>query len=133
MMAHAKGVNVDTRKQPDQAASSYITELSPQERADAIKTGMVFGIALQSNSVAEMQKRAQAVPAIVGGLRMALTTALLLGIPLGSAWHMIDRNSSARRRTERELRERLKFYKDVASGVEDELADDNELKVVTSI
>ena len=112
---------------------SYIDELTPHDRLQAIKTGMVLGLTLESNNIEDMEKRGQnLINDISSGMRMALTAALLAGVPLGAAWHVMDRNSSARRQNERELHERLKFYKDISTGVEDELADQNQ-QTVTSI
>jgi len=97
--------------------------LTPLERLTMIKVGVLLAL----NEKKNLQKTAAIGIGRVGGLSGDLITSTMLlaaltGIPVGVAWHFMDRKASDRRKSERGMQEKLKFYKNIATGMETRLA-----------
>lgn len=94
--------------------AAYTQYLSPEERAVGLRAGAALTV-----------KRAD-FPDIMGGAqsiaKTIATTALLTGIPLGVAAHLIGRHVTAERLKERELKKKIQYYRDSTSGLERGLA-----------
>jgi hypothetical protein len=95
----------------------YTEILSPAERLEMIKSGMVAQLSLTNGLIKAAQWERAAGP-----LKSSILAAALAGVPLGVAWHFLDRKTNERRRSERELQEKLKFYRNVSSNIETDLA-----------
>ena len=99
----------------------YTEILSKEERLEMIKCGIVA----QLSTIPGIEKDAQlqsAVDRVAAPVKGTLILAALAGVPVGAAWHYLDRRTDDRRRSERELQARLKFYRDIASNIESNLA-----------
>lgn len=96
----------------------YTQILTPAERLEMIKSGMVAQLSLLKN----MEKDAQWAGRITAPIKGIVLGSALLGIPVGVLWHFLDRATNERRRSERELQEKLKFYRNVAGNIETNLA-----------
>ena len=98
---------------------NYTDLITKEQRLEMIKVGMVAQL-IKTN---RLEKFAQ-----LGGLpknfvKTTLLLSVLGGIPLGVAWHFMDRKTNERRRSERELQEKLKFYRNVSTNLETDMAD----------
>ena len=103
----------------------YIDTLTQEERAGCIKFGasLAFGSrGLTGASIDRFVKQA-GIGDIVGGTgKTILAVALLGGIPLGVAAHIVNNKIIADTQKEKELKERLKYYRAATSSLESGLA-----------
>ena len=117
---------------------AYITNLTQSERAGAIQLGMAIGLARYGYSEkgaqwipkpAGTEKKAQLVPAVTGGLeglaKTIVAVSVLAGVPVGAAAHVIGRQIASKRRSEREQRSRIGYYRNAADQLETGLAGDD--------
>lgn len=93
--------------------AAYAQLLTPAERAAGLRAGGAL-VAKQAN-FAFSEVPTNAAKAIAA-------TALLTGIPMGIAAHLIDRHVTSERTKERELKERIGYFRDATSGMERGLA-----------
>jgi len=96
-------------------SAAYTQYLSPEERAAGLRAGASL-----------MVKRGFEIPDVLGGAtsiaKVIAGTALLTGIPLGVAAHLVGRHVTAERLKERELKKKIRYYRDATSGLERGLA-----------
>jgi len=97
----------------------YTEILTQTERIEMIKSGAVA----QLTSTNSIDKYAQLGERVNNAFKGTLLTAALLGVPVGVAWHFLDRATNARRRSEREQQEKLKFYRNIAGNIETNMAE----------
>lgn len=97
----------------------YIKNLTPVERAAAIKLGAFMSLARNGITLAEFEKKAAgwgstgvAIP------RSILMISILGGIPLGMLAHVVDKSITADDRKEREALARLKYFQQLTAGME---------------
>lgn len=90
--------------------AAYTQYLTVEERAAGLRAGASLVV-----------KRA-AFPSVTEGAtqvaKVIATTALLTGIPLGVAAHLIGRHVNSDRLKEREIKERIRFFREATSGME---------------
>lgn len=103
----------------------YIKCLTRQERASAIKFGAALAFCrhgIPLSKVDDMSKKAVTAPSgggVLDGVSKAiLATAVITGVPVGIAAHMIGRQLSTNRRKEREQLARIKYYRDATRQLE---------------
>jgi hypothetical protein len=99
---------------------TYIRNLTPVERAAAIKVGAYMVLARNNVTPADWQKRAQLRDAVDAGLGLSkglIVSALLAGVPIGFLAHGVGRAISPDDRREREALDRLRFYQRMTSGM----------------
>ena len=65
---------------------------------------------------------------IADSLKLAISLTVLFGVPLGIGLHRLDAATSPKRIREKELQEKIKFYKGLTTNIESTLADDAKLK-----
>lgn len=97
----------------------YIKQLEPLERASAIKLGMAMSMADNNMTVAGLHKQAD-----MGNWSLvpkSILTASMLGIPLGMVAHWLGNASAPNDAKIREELERIKYYRRMTNGVNDEL------------
>jgi len=106
----------------------YTRLLSPKERVSAMKLGAMLEFAdkgIGPSSIDGFVKQA-VIPAFGGFLegtaKAIVVTALLTGVPLGVAAHLIGNQVSSNRRQEREKLDRIRYYRNVGSQLEQGLA-----------
>jgi hypothetical protein len=95
----------------------YIQNLTPHERAEAIKLGMELSMARNGISPAALEKKAawghlDLIP------KSILVTSLLAGIPLGAIAHVLGRATATDNRKEREALDRLRFFQRTTANME---------------
>ena len=96
----------------------YTEILSKSERLEMVKSGMVAQLVHMNG----LTKQSQIMDKIQAPLKTTALLAVLAGIPIGVAWHFLDRKTNERRRSERELQEKLKFYRNITGNIETDLA-----------
>lgn len=100
----------------------YIQLVSTEERAEAMKLGAV--VALARKGIRPSQIKSAAVALSPGGIaKTMITVSLLAGLPLGVVAHAMGRQITQQKNRERELRERIKFYRNAAGSLETGLAE----------
>ena len=112
---------------PEKKATSWIRCLTPEERAGAMRLGMYlkcseYGLAPhQIDGV--MKTAAMGIADTIGGAsKLTVALALLTGVPLGIASHIIGRRITQQRKKETELQHQTHFYRDATQNLEAGLA-----------
>ena len=100
----------------------YRNLLTPEVHLDLIKAGMVMAIKQKYGvNYAGITKLAEGA---VGDLvKLVLAATVLAGVPTGIALHKLDLAAKPGRAEEKELQEKIKFYKSLTSNVESSLAE----------
>jgi len=92
----------------------YIRLLSIEERAAAMKLGATLKLSEHGMSAKEA-----AVQLSAGGAAKTIAIAALVGgIPLGIAAHIVGRRLTAQKQKERELQSRIDYYREATRGLE---------------
>ncbi len=93
--------------------AAYTQLLTQEERAAGIRAGAAL-----------IAKQAAFSPTAASAniMKAVAATALITGIPLGIAAHLVGRHLSADRLKERELKERIGYFRDATSTMERGLA-----------
>ena len=105
----------------------FLALLTQEEHARLLKLGMQTGFASHGVNPDKGDAMAEKI-AEEGGTMVhnALNTAwkmsLIAGIPIGAAWHILGRMSSADDRAEQEQRARIKYYSDVGKSLQHGIA-----------
>jgi hypothetical protein len=100
----------------------YIKLLSPAERAASMRMGALMKFAEYGVPQDKIDHVVKQAAINLSPTKLLLTVSLLGGIPLGVAGHLIDRKITEQKAKERELREKIKFYREAAGGLERGLA-----------
>ena len=104
----------------------YIKALTPAERASAMKLGAALKFAefgIPPSKVDAFVKSAAGLQASLGGIgKFMLALSLLGGLPVGVGAHLVGRKLTSEDVRERELRERIKFYRTAAKQLESGLS-----------
>ena len=101
--------------------------ITAQERSACMRLGAIMKCAELGFRTSDLDKTAQEGGGLsvfgVGGTAMKLIggLALVTGIPIGIAAHVIGRNVSQERTKERELQEQIKYYKNTTEGLKQTL------------
>ena len=100
-----------------------------EERAEAIKIGMMMGLVANGIPPLSLGKEAQVAKDIGDFItqsvpRGILSVSLLTGVPVGILSHMMDRAAGPEQQKQREALQRIKYYKDVGREMEGRLAED---------
>lgn len=99
--------------------------LDPHTRLEMLKAGMISEIHSQCGSFDNFVKSAQInelFQAVGGTGKLIAALAVLAGVPMGIGLHKADYATSPARISERESKDRIKFYKGLTSNIESELA-----------
>jgi hypothetical protein len=93
--------------------AAYTQLLTQEERAAGIRAGAAL-----------ISKQAAFSPTQAAGnvMKAIAATALITGIPIGIAAHLVGRHISGDRLRERELKERIGYFRDATSTMERGLA-----------
>lgn len=91
-----------------------------------------MGLMQHTNGFEKDAQFVEHVTQFISPFKAALALSALLGVPLGIGLHYMDRSTSARRRQELEMRERLKYYRNVIDNMETSMADATSPKTVIS-
>ena len=102
--------------------AAYTKLLSPAERMAGIKLGAMLALhqngILLANADGILKRALSPLSAVDTGMKAILATSLIAGIPIGAAAHMIGRQVSANRKSERERLARIKYYRDVTGQLD---------------
>jgi len=100
----------------------YRELLTPEAHLDLIKSGMTMELIKKYGvNYAGITKVADGV---LGELvKLVLAGTVLAGVPAGIALHKLDAAAKPGRAEEKELQEKIKFYKSLTSNVESSLAE----------
>lgn len=93
--------------------AAYVQLLTPAERAAGLRIGGSLVVKQAGFNLSE-------APANI--MKAIAATALLTGIPMGVAAHIVGKHVSNERMKERELRERINYFRDATSSMERGLA-----------
>lgn len=105
----------------------YVKNLTPVERAAAIKLGAFMSLAHNGITVQEFQKKAANwTGALTPIPRSILMLSILGGIPLGALAHAMGKSISTDDRKEREALARLKYFQQLTAGMEQGLTEPKE-------
>jgi hypothetical protein len=92
--------------------AAYTQLLTPAERAAGIRAGAML----------VKQADFSVMDAPTSAAKFVAATALLTGIPMGIAAHLVGRHLNTTRLKERELKERIGYFRDATSNMERGLA-----------
>jgi len=83
-----------------------------------LKFGVLMVCAENQMDVDKLVKNAQwyNIPATM--LKVVAGLALVTGVPIGIAAHVIDRHINSERQKERELQEKIKYYQNAVGGIQ---------------
>lgn len=133
-----KGLPEQVSKSKDKSVkkASYINHLTNEERSQAIKFGAMAAFLsynIPISKVDDVVKSAFTLPSVGNTLegvsKAIITTAVLTGVPLGVAAHMIGKSIDSNRRAERERLARIKYYRDATRQLESGLTGTPESEV----
>lgn len=99
----------------------YTKLLTRQERLECIGSGMLLKSAGEGVP-ADMVKEANLVGAADFGTKAVVALALMTGVPLGIASHLIHNSIKKKKLKEREALQKIDFYQDAGDRIENELA-----------
>ena len=103
----------------------YTKLLTPAERAASMRLGALLKCAehgIPPDKIDETIKTA-GIDVSPGGIAKAVfLTAILGGVPLGVAAHAIGKRITGEKTKERELKEKIRFYREATRGLEQGLA-----------
>lgn len=98
----------------------YIGLLTVEERSAAMRLGAHMKLAehgaLYKQAISPVQLSAS------GTAKAVALTALIAGIPIGAAGHAIGRKVSKDSRKQKELKERIRYYREATRGIHSGLA-----------
>jgi len=98
----------------------YIQLLTKEERAGAMKLGAMMKMAQAGMRPSE---KAAAIAVSPGGVaKTIIAVSLLAGIPVGIAAHVVGKQINKQRAEEKELKEKIKFYRNATQTMESGLA-----------
>ena len=100
--------------------AGYVSHLTQAERAGCIRMGMMLKLAEHNIRPSQMIKSGLVTE--IG--KTILGLSLVAGIPVGAAAHLLNRKIVERRGKERELQEKIKYYRSATQGLERGLADE---------
>lgn len=100
--------------------ASYLSHISLAERAGCVRMGMMLKLAEHGILPSEFTKSALVTE--IG--KAILGISLVAGVPVGAAAHLLNRKIVERRGKERELQEKIKYYRSATQGLERGLADE---------
>jgi hypothetical protein len=104
----------------------YINNMTMQERAACMRAGAIMKLAhLQippENADTAIKSAVSLGGAIDATAKTVVVGALLTGIPVGIMAHMISKKVGDVRRKERELGQKIEYYRDAAQSLESGLA-----------
>ena len=99
----------------------YIELLTMEERAGAMKLGATLKLAECGIHPSRVKEAAIAVSP--GGMaKTMITVSLLAGVPLGVVAHAIGRHVTQQNTKDKELQEKIRFYRDATNTLETGLA-----------
>jgi hypothetical protein len=93
---------------------AYISLLTPGERAASVKIGAMLKcseLGIKQSQVSDVLSPSNAMKAIA-------VASLLGGVPLGVAAHIIGRRISGVENREKEMKEKIKYYRNATRGLE---------------
>jgi hypothetical protein len=97
----------------------YTQILTPDERAQCLAFGATLKLAqhrVPVNKTAEVFNSGNVGKAIIA-------TTLLTGIPIGIVAHLMGRSITSRKMKEREMDQKIKYYRAATQGIETGLAE----------
>jgi hypothetical protein len=103
----------------------YTQILTPAERAAAMRLGAVMKFAAFGVRPSQIDGlvKSGAIDISPGNVAKALiAVSLIAGIPLGAASHVIGKRITEQKAKERELKEKIKDYREATRGLESGLA-----------
>lgn len=96
---------------------AYISLLTPAERVASLKMGMSMKCAQAGVKQADLISLSPD-----GIMKAVLVTSLLGGVPIGAAAHIIGRRVSGVENKEKEMKEKIKYYRNATRGLETGMA-----------
>jgi hypothetical protein len=104
----------------------YISNMSSRDRGDLIRAGALLKLAhlrVNPKCSGEMIKRALSLGgAMDATAKTVVVGALLTGIPVGIMSHMVSKKVNEVKRKERELGQKIDYYRQATQGLESGLA-----------
>jgi hypothetical protein len=104
----------------------YINSMTPQERASCMRAGAILKLAHLQIPPEHAGTAIKSAFSLGGALDATAKTvvvgALLTGIPVGIMAHMVSKKVGDVKRKERELSQKIDYYRDAAQGLESGLA-----------
>jgi len=92
----------------------YIALLTPQERAASVKLGAMMKcseLGIKQSAISEVINPSNAMKAVAA-------VSLLIGVPMGVAAHVIGRRVTGVENREKEMKEKIKYYRNATRGLE---------------
>ena len=96
----------------------YINGLTPQERMEGARFGAMHKLATSDVLVKEGKINLDIELSLAGLFKAIGAVAVLTGVPFGIAAHMVNRKMTAQRVQERELQEKVKFFRTSGDALE---------------
>ena len=96
---------------------AYISLLTPGERAASVKLGAMMKcseLGIKQSAISEVINPSNAMKAVAA-------VSLLIGVPMGVAAHVIGRRISGVENHEKEMQEKIKYYRNATRGLETDL------------
>jgi len=93
---------------------AYISLLTPEERAASVKMGAMLKcseLGIKQSAVSDVINPTNAMKAVA-------VASLLTGVPLGVAAHIIGRRLTGVENREKEMQEKIKYYRNATRGLE---------------
>ena len=103
-------------------ADGHIKYLTIPERSSCMKLGAVLACAGRGIRPEQLTKMAGIGDTASGIAKTVAVISLLAGVPLGTAAYMVSKQVANERNKERELKQKIQFYRDATQEMEEGLA-----------
>ena len=100
---------------------NYNKYLTPTERAQCLLFGALMKCAehnVSPKQFGRLVKSADVLDAPTAAMKTIAGIALITGIPIGIAAHVVGQHVNRERQKERELKEQIKYYRNTVGGLE---------------
>ena len=98
--------------------TNYHKYLTPQERVQCLRFGAVLKCAERGITPKQFMKQAAWYDVPATALKTVAALAVVTGVPIGIAAHVINRHVTKERTKERDLKEQIKYYQNAAGGLQ---------------
>lgn len=108
-----------------QHLKNYRALLTDDEHLEMVKCGMTAQL---KESCGSDYRRIVKMAQIGDALKVILASTIFAGVPAGILWHKLDRVTAANRPEEKEMQEKIKFYKHMTTNIENAIAESEQEK-----